>query len=337
MAKKATDIDLLMFYMSIPPTQMHQEEYIEFLTCIRCYAVEDHTAKECPKPTTYQMCSNCATEGHPHWECKERVRKCINCGQDHHATAMRCPTRKMALKGKQEERKKQKERVVATSYAQTINTSIGGDILRAQMTGLMCVLNAHLVNYGQPGSFQQTLSESLSINGPPDVKLTPNPSSAAIINVLTAQLNTDTPTSPPTQPEKAHETKTNNSALLEPEESEEESEESSDSEKTSQETQKQKERMLEVLLVKQDTDKWPRIRTFANIEMGVKDGRYKLRHNFTNDDNELVMDMLRESDGSIDLLTSVDEEAFNEMKNGAFTEAEPEQKEKKQKHKNRKV
>ena len=80
MAKKANENGLLMFYMSVSPSQVHQEEYIELLTCTRCYAVEDHTAKDCPRPATYQMYSNCAAEGHPHWECKEKVRKCVNCG-----------------------------------------------------------------------------------------------------------------------------------------------------------------------------------------------------------------------------------------------------------------
>ena len=232
MAKKATENGLLMLYMSVPPSQVHQEEYTELFTCTWCYAVEDHTAKDCPKPATYQMYSNCATEGHPHWECKEKVRKCVNCGQDHLATAMRCPTRKMSLKGKQEERKRQKERIVGTSYAQATNSTSGGDALRAQMTGLMCVLNAHLVNFGQPGSFHQTLSESFSKNGLPDVQLTPNPPSAAIIITLTACLSAGTPTSPPPQPEHAHETETTNTDLLEPEESEEESDGSSDSEET---------------------------------------------------------------------------------------------------------
>ena len=96
---------------------------------------------------------------------------------------------------------------------------------------------------------------------------------------------------------------------------------------------------LEVLLVKQDKDKWPRTRTFANIERGVKDGRYKLRHNYTNEDNQLILDMLREAEAPIDdLLTSVDEEAFNRMRNGPFTEDEPEKKKRKRKKStNRKV
>ena len=73
--------------------------------------------------------------------------------------------------------------------------------------------------------------------------------------------------------------------------------------------------MLEVLLVKQDTDKWSRQRTFSNIERSVKDGRYKPRHNFTDDDIDLVMDMLRTTKGPIDdLLKSVDKEAFNKIK-----------------------
>ena len=161
----------------------------------------------------------------------------------------------MALKKRQEERKKrQKERAVSTSYAQATN-STSGNALRAQMTGLMCVLNAHLVNFGQPGSFQRTLSESLSKNGLSDVQLPPNPPTAAIVNALRACLNAGTLPSPPPQPKQAQETATVNTDHLESEESEEESSESPDSEEAPQETQNQEKKMLKILLVKQDTDK----------------------------------------------------------------------------------
>ena len=44
------------------------------------------------------------------------------------------------------------------------------------LTGLMCLLHAHLSNTSSPGWFQQTLSASLAQNGLPDVKLPPPPS-----------------------------------------------------------------------------------------------------------------------------------------------------------------
>lgn len=50
-----------------------------------------------------------------------------------------------------------------------------------------------MVNAGEPGTFQSTLSQSLALNGLKDMKLPPNPPSAAILRTIMA------PTASPVQ------------------------------------------------------------------------------------------------------------------------------------------
>ena len=253
MAEKATEFGLLMFRMSIPPFQIHQEEYFELLTCYRCYAVEDHATKLCPKTSTYQVCSNCAEKGHQHWECKSKDRKCLNCHEGHHATAMRCHIRKQALKVKQENLKHRKSQGSATSYAQAAHSSAVPDVMGVQMTGLMCLFHAHIANFAEPGSFQKSLSENLAKNGPPEVKLTSVPNASAIFTALAAcadlpslqRQKEDTSSQPEAAQAEAEEAQ----ALVE--ELDEEST-NSDGSEDSHEDNKKTAKKLEVIIVKKD-------------------------------------------------------------------------------------
>ena len=326
MAKKATEVGLLMFRMSIPPFQIHQEEYFELLTCYRGYAVEDHVTKLCPKPSTYQVCSNCAEEGHQHWECKTKDRKCLNCQEGHHATAMRCHIRKQALKVMQENQKIQKNKGSATSYAQAAHSSAVQDAMGAQKTGLMCLFHAHMAKFAEPGSFQKSLSENLAKNGLPEVKLTPIPNAHAIFTALAAGADLPTPQrqkdDTPSQEEAVQAEAEGAQALVE-----ESNEESSDSDASEDihENNKKTAKKLEVIIVKKDSDKWPRTRTFPYLEKGVREEWYNIRHNLKNKDNEKVIERLRQEENPLDdLLTTVGDEVFTDMETGPFSDAEPE-------------
>ncbi|KAK8374448.1 hypothetical protein O3P69_018934 [Scylla paramamosain] len=81
---------------------------------------------------------------------------------------------------------------------------------------------------------------------------------------------------------------------------------------------------LEVVIVKKNTDMWPRTRTFPHMERGVREGRYKIRHNLSASDYDLVIDRLRKMDRPVDhLLTSVRDAVFDTMPSGPFTSSEP--------------
>ena len=183
MARKAMLEGLHLFQIHIAGHQMRQEVYIPLLTCNKCNAVEDHPTSSCPKPASYMRCSECSEEGHIFRNCTAASKKCLNCGGDHSARAMRCPTRKEALKRK-EETARQARVKPSVSYAQvaqapqptTPSPSVfGAPDPSKTLAGLMCLFHAHLANAAAPGCFQQTLSAGLAENGLPDVKLPPPP------------------------------------------------------------------------------------------------------------------------------------------------------------------
>ena len=192
MAKKAMEDGLLMFGLTIPSYQMRMETYVPLIACNRCNEVEGHTTANCPKDATYKRCSECASMGHIFRECTATEKKCLNCGGQHSARAMRCPVRKEAVKKKEEEHR---ARLVTptTTYAQATGSNFNPFSEPMDMRGFLCLLHAHLVNANQPGSFQQVFSESLRMNKLPDVQLPPNPPSQGIMmSVVSHAINTQT-------------------------------------------------------------------------------------------------------------------------------------------------
>ena len=187
MARKAREEGLRLFSISISPHQIKEEKYIELLSCNKCYAIESHSTKQCPCPQDYIICSECTSREHTFRECTATEKSCLHCGQAHSCKVMRCPARKKAMQEK-EERLRQVKNNPPTTYAQATATP-SPDTSGLNLTGLVCVLHAHMVNCADPGSFQTTLSESLALNGLPDVKLPPNPPSQAIIKAITGKLS----------------------------------------------------------------------------------------------------------------------------------------------------
>ena len=181
MAKTAIQKGLLLFHIHVPGHQIRQEVFTSLLTCNRCNAVEEHSTKSCPKPADYVRCSECGSEEHSYRSCTATTKRCFNCGGEHSARAMRCPKRKEALKKKEEAARQSHVRPNVT-FAQAAQGSLPPQSTASNivdpsqtLTGLMCLLHAHLANASSPGCFQQTLSASLAQNGLPDVKLPPPP------------------------------------------------------------------------------------------------------------------------------------------------------------------
>lgn len=331
MAKKATESGLLMFCMSLPSSQVHQEEYIELLTCTRCYAVEDHTTRLCTKPHSYTVCSNCAEEGHHHWECRTPGRRCLNCNEGHHATAMKCPVRKRALKEKQDSLRRLRTERASTSYAQasssTATPSPMGSHMTGHMTGLMCLMHAHIANIADPGSFQKVLTENLKKNGLPDVTLTPIPRAAVVFSALVGGHVPPVPPDPPhrvTEDQEQPQPEGRDHGADSHQEREDHVHEDSTSDSDSEGSNEGDRQHLEVIIVKKDSDTWPRTRTFSHLERGLREGRYKIRHNMTSKDTELVIEQLRKVDTPLsDLFTSLKDADFSSMESGPFDPSEP--------------
>lgn len=304
MAKKAKDNGILLFAMSVPPTQIRKEVYTPILSCNRCHAVEEHATNQCPTPPNYVACSECGSRDHTFRECRATDKHCINCGKDHSARAMKCPIRKKALKEKEEKQREEKEKRATTTYAQASLTpsvpSFNSDTIT---TGLVCVLHAHMMNTANPGSFQKTLSESLALNGIKDVKLPPNPPSADIMRAIlgqttdtpptsTAQAEEDVPTSQ-TVPHNSRDQHPNKDTAPRKRETTPTDTESDDSSQDVQVSSDEEDATLTtVLVVKKDSDKWPKDTSSATIMKGIKEGRYKIHHNGRSSDTQRAQQWL---------------------------------------------
>ena len=103
LAKKCTEAGIRAFGISIPPHEIRQESFIPILCCMRCYRLEAHNTRDCPKGSDFKICSECSIEGHMWYEFKSGAKKCINCDEEHSTLAMKCPKRKMILKEKRKE------------------------------------------------------------------------------------------------------------------------------------------------------------------------------------------------------------------------------------------
>ena len=144
-----------MFNMSVAPSQVRQEIFIPLTSCNRCYAVEEHQTNDCTLPATAKRCSECASEEHTFRECAATEKKCLNCGGPHSARAMRCPKRKEALRKKEDQIRKGKTQPTV-SYATAAQPTLLQEPLGHALSGLICVLHAHMVNSYRPGTFQDT-------------------------------------------------------------------------------------------------------------------------------------------------------------------------------------
>lgn len=324
MSKKATDNGILMFSMSVPPHQIRQEVYIPILSCNRCYAVETHATSQCPHPNTYKRCSECASSDHTFRDCQAREKKCINCDGPHSARAMRCPVRKEALREKEEEQRRNRTQP-NFSYSQAAQAPPTQNVAGHNLTGLMCVLHAHLVNSARPGSFQATLNESLRLNGLPEVRLPPHPPSSDILRAITgasdlAQMTSAATTSPATDTTENHRSEhqedTNENdepPTLQVKDSEGKHPKAVEEEEEDEEDEER----IEVSVYKRASDSWPKALTYSHLKSGLREGRYKFGHSGGEEDTPNVQEWLRRYKGSLQHhCQSVPDDVFSALKNG---------------------
>ncbi|KAK8386683.1 hypothetical protein O3P69_017858 [Scylla paramamosain] len=122
MAGKALREGIRLFHINIPGHQIRREYYVPLLTCNRCNAVEEHPTSSCPHPSDFVQCSECSSKEHSYRDCTANQKKCLHCGGEHSARAMRCPKRKKALKIK-EEASRQNRGTASTSYARAAQSA----------------------------------------------------------------------------------------------------------------------------------------------------------------------------------------------------------------------
>lgn len=64
LVKKCTENGIRAFNISIPHHEVKQETFIPINCCMRCYTLEEHATRNCPKDSAFKLCSECSTEGH---------------------------------------------------------------------------------------------------------------------------------------------------------------------------------------------------------------------------------------------------------------------------------
>ena len=158
-----------MFYMFVSPSQISADDFINILTCFKCYAFEDHPTKECQVTDT--RCSECAATGHRWNECQSTTKKCLNCSGPHRTLAMACPIKKEAVKKKREANETRKQDAQMRPYSDIVKKTVqqcqsppptqiilGNEQSYKVMT---CVIHAHVVNLPFPSFILLRLSTLL--------------------------------------------------------------------------------------------------------------------------------------------------------------------------------
>lgn len=190
-AQKAITNGLKMFNMRIPAHDIQQEDYTPLTNCLRCYAIEQHSTFDCPKGRDYRVCSECTSPNHLWHACTSQEKKCLNCEGAHRTLASQCPKRKEAVATKKQAKKEQRA-AAPTSYSNATKPTTPAPPSfpplpaldpEAPAKILTCFIHAHLTNIANPGSFQETLSQTLVANDLPAIKIPNIPDSTQLIKL----------------------------------------------------------------------------------------------------------------------------------------------------------
>ena len=181
-AQRVLQNGLLCGHTKIASHQIEKEEFTDILICFNCYKLEDHTSANCPKKGTI-VCSECA--GHHHFkECNSNIKKCLNCGGPHRTMAMSCPKKKEIIKQKRNQTKEKEQEKQEQTYArvaektiekiglQTKRTDYAQTALdRIGLTSVIMIMDAHIHNIIEPGSYSKRLNQTLAKNGISSIQL----------------------------------------------------------------------------------------------------------------------------------------------------------------------
>ncbi|MPC76461.1 hypothetical protein E2C01_070874 [Portunus trituberculatus] len=182
--------------MRVPNYQIKKEEYIEVVTCFKCYKLDDHYSSQCPEEKDFTICSECSSHNHTWMNCSSNIKTCINCNGHHRTLSYQCPTRKNI--------EKQKRQLKSTTYAaaassqtltnplQNISRNFNEDTKKLDNI-ITSVVIAHFQNIINPGSFLTELNASLRDNNIAEIKLSnKNPNYAKLFK----ETNTNDPLGP---------------------------------------------------------------------------------------------------------------------------------------------
>ena len=182
---------LLCYNTRIAPSQIEKEEYADLQICFTCYKYESHSTKDCPTPNKI-ICSEC-TGQHKHTQCTSNIKKCINCGGSHRTLAMACPTKKQLMRNKIDQNKQNKQTQEEATYSKVVQKTLEKTQEQRQvapitdnstcMTAMIMILDAHINNIIQPGTYNKRLNETLRLNNITQVKLPETNISKKLVNL----------------------------------------------------------------------------------------------------------------------------------------------------------
>lgn len=350
-ARKATETGLLAFNMSIPHYNIKIEEFIPILTCMRCYAIENHPTNKCDKPKTYEICSECAETGHTWRTCHNTTKKCINCNEPHRTLAFKCKKRKEVI----EQKRKQTPTNSNKTYSQTVNANTYSAPTQqpfdrdtcAKITS--CMLHAHMINAVNPGTYNDEFNRALTLNNLPKINLPPNPPSKQILTMMTNSNNSNT--QPQTQQQQGNTQNTStkqastsphiqNTNITQantlPQTKDiyntdtnitmEDTQEFVDPEEQMPELEKIKGTDLGLIIIAKKSRGWPMGKELSlkEIEEGIEAGTYKWRFTAKNISEEEVWKSLINNEINLDNCFRVtDDQKYNKIRNGLPSELTP--------------
>ena len=178
MARNVLENGFRCFNLVINSLNLSLEESIQAKFCYKCYAINDHTSKHCPKPDSYKCCSTCSARTHTHKECKSNIKKCLNCNGEHLTMAKSCPIYKEAIANIKKTTMTGKLPASSTSPTHSVNSSnkeVNSQIppqnnflQRDDMfRGFMSLMYASSLENDMPNSFEENLKALLSANNLP--------------------------------------------------------------------------------------------------------------------------------------------------------------------------
>ena len=160
---------------------------------MKCYTLENHSTKDCPKEPTYKICSECSTEGHLWFQCKANIKTCINCDGEHSTMAMKCPVKKALIKDKRKEEVEKSKMTFADTttlrgtqqpHTQALPSQQSYMITRDEALKIqMCFAHAHYKNIEKPGSYSDELNKILQANNLPSIIVPDTPNSQDILHI----------------------------------------------------------------------------------------------------------------------------------------------------------
>ena len=172
MASKALQQGLPLMSLFIPGYDMVRDNYVFIPMCFRCYAINSHTTKKCPKSPSYKICSLCSSTDHTWKQCTSSNKSCINCSGDHSTMAFTCP-KKQEFINTQVRKPSNFSSAIQTpvstvSHNEPKTVAVDNSIVAKTVS---CVVLSLFGNYENPDKFKSTLNVLLADNGLPTLCL----------------------------------------------------------------------------------------------------------------------------------------------------------------------